>query len=151
MGKSILKENKMNFKYNDVKNCKWGDSDHKIILCDVDFDHLDEVYVPFSATANDKYEHTKEIFARAKAGNFGVVAEFAPPPPPTTEELANIERLQRDALLSEVDSIVGNPLRWASFSQAQQQAWSNYRQALLDVPQQAGFPNTINWPTKPTI
>jgi hypothetical protein len=29
------------------------------------------------------------------------------------------------------------------------EAWIAYRQALRDVPQQAGFPSTINWPVKP--
>ena len=28
-------------------------------------------------------------------------------------------------------------------------AMAAYRQALRDVPQQAGFPSTITWPTKP--
>jgi len=27
--------------------------------------------------------------------------------------------------------------------------WTAYRQALRDVPQQGGFPNSINWPTAP--
>ena len=27
--------------------------------------------------------------------------------------------------------------------------WATYRQALRDVPQQAGFPETIQWPTQP--
>lgn len=27
--------------------------------------------------------------------------------------------------------------------------WATYRQALRDVPAQAGFPNTITWPTEP--
>ena len=27
--------------------------------------------------------------------------------------------------------------------------WATYRQALRDVPSQAGFPNTIVWPTEP--
>jgi hypothetical protein len=138
-------------KINNVKNCKWGNVEHTIILCDVDFDHLDEIYVPFSADLNDKYEHTKEIFNKAVAGEYGTIAAYEPPPPLTTEELASQARLQRDGLLSEVDNIVGNPLRWASFSAEQQTTWANYRQALLDVPQQAGFPNTINWPTKPTL
>jgi hypothetical protein len=31
----------------------------------------------------------------------------------------------------------------------QQQQLQTYRQALLDVPQQAGFPDTIEWPEKP--
>jgi len=28
-------------------------------------------------------------------------------------------------------------------------AWATYRQALRDLPQQAGFPVTIDWPVKP--
>jgi len=28
-------------------------------------------------------------------------------------------------------------------------AMTTYRQALRDVPAQAGFPNTVTWPTKP--
>jgi len=28
-------------------------------------------------------------------------------------------------------------------------AWATYRQALRDVPAQAGFPWTVNWPTQP--
>jgi len=28
-------------------------------------------------------------------------------------------------------------------------AWGTYRQALRDVPSQAGFPDTIDWPTSP--
>ena len=31
-----------------------------------------------------------------------------------------------------------------------QQAWGESRQALRDVPQQAGFPTEITWPVKPT-
>jgi hypothetical protein len=31
-----------------------------------------------------------------------------------------------------------------------QQAWATYRQQLRDIPAQAGFPGTINWPTAPT-
>jgi len=27
--------------------------------------------------------------------------------------------------------------------------WATYRQALRDVPAQAGFPNEINWPAEP--
>lgn len=58
-------------------------------------------------------------------------------------------RLERDRLLSDVDAIVSNPLRWAALDAATQAEWSTYRQALLDVPQQSGFPNTVTWPTEP--
>lgn len=34
-------------------------------------------------------------------------------------------------------------------STADKTAWATYRQALRDVPTQAGFPWTINWPVQP--
>jgi len=68
----------------------------------------------------------------------------------STEQKASDARFLRNELLvSEVDPIVTNPLRWAELSSAVQQQWTDYRTALLDVPQQSGFPNQVNWPTKP--
>jgi len=134
--------------YTNVKNPIWANAEHTVINCEVDFDDLKEAFVPFSANLNDSYAHTKQIFNECVEGKWGSIAEFVPYVP-TTEELAAQVRSQRDALLQELDSIVGNPLRWASFSTEQQTTWANYRQALLDVPQQAGFPNTITWHTKP--
>ena len=57
-------------------------------------------------------------------------------------------RQQRNNLLSTVDRI--NPVWYASLTQDQQQELVAYRQQLLDVPQQAGFPTDIVWPAKPT-
>lgn len=136
---------KLNLKY--ANNPKWVNQDHTSIDLTVRFEEINED-LPFTATPYDVEEHGRDIFERAKNGEFGVVAEWTPP---TTEELAQQARWKRNDLLSEVDTIVGNPLRWASFSQTQQTAWADYRQALLDVPQQPSFPNTINWPTKPTL
>ena len=42
-----------------------------------------------------------------------------------------------------------NPMRWETFTEVQKQAWRDYRQALLDVPQQDGFPETVEWPVPP--
>ena len=136
---------KLNLKY--ANNPKWVDQAQTIINLVVRFEEIDED-LPFTASPNDPEEHGRDVFERAKNGEFGVIAEWTPP---TTEQLATNARTKRDQLLLEVDAIVGNPLRWASFSQAQQTAWADYRQALLDVPQQPSFPNTINWPTKPTL
>jgi hypothetical protein len=67
-----------------------------------------------------------------------------------TEALSLEVRGMRDfKLRDEVDPIVTNPLRWADLTTAKQNEWTQYRTDLLNVPQQAGFPNTINWPTKP--
>lgn len=68
-----------------------------------------------------------------------------------TEELENTTRFERDNLLKDVDAVTSNPLRWAELTSDKQAEWSTYRQALLDVPQQAGFPNTITWPEEPTV
>jgi len=73
--------------------------------------------------------------------------------PPTQDELdaalAAEIRADRNGRLTEVDAIAGNALRWAALSAATQAAWATYRQALLDVPQQAGFPHTVTWPVAP--
>jgi len=63
---------------------------------------------------------------------------------------AAMVRVQRDSkLTNEVDPVVSNPLRWADLSAQEQADVSAYRLALLDVPQQQGFPHTISWPTPP--
>lgn len=51
-------------------------------------------------------------------------------------------REKRDALLAESDWM-------ASQDRTMSQAEKDYRQALRDVPAQAGFPTSITWPTKP--
>jgi hypothetical protein len=137
-------------KYTQVKNPIWANAEHTVINCEVDFYDLKEEFVQFSAVASGDYEHSHQIFAECMAGKYGEIAEFKPYIP-TTEELAQQVRGQRNALLQELDSIVGNPLRWASFSTEQQTELANYRQALLDVPQQTDFPDTVDFPVKPTI
>ena len=77
--------------------------------------------------------------------------------PLTEEEIAHgalesikVEREIRDRILvEEVDPIVSNALRWNDMTDAKRTEWTNYRQALLDVPAQAGYPDNITWPTKP--
>tara|TARA_S200002703_G_scaffold150793_1_gene149485 strand:- start:236 stop:643 length:408 start_codon:yes stop_codon:yes gene_type:complete len=65
-------------------------------------------------------------------------------------ERSDFVRVQRDNLLRlEVDPIAGNALRWNSLTDAQRTAWTQYRTDLLSVPQQAGFPHNLTWPTKP--
>lgn len=57
-------------------------------------------------------------------------------------------RNERDfRLRNDVDSL--NPIRWGMLSEEQKTAWGTYRQDLLDIPQQTGFPWKITWPTKP--
>ena len=61
--------------------------------------------------------------------------------------VADQTRLVRNQLLDAVDRI--NPVWYASLDQDQQTQLQQYRQALLDVPQQASFPTAVSWPAKP--
>ena len=58
---------------------------------------------------------------------------------------ARAVRGERDKLLAETD--------WRdlpSYPGTNQDGWRTYRQELRDLPSQAGFPNNITWPVKPT-
>jgi len=67
------------------------------------------------------------------------------------EEVANGIRDERnEELRSTVDVIAGNVLRWNCLTTEEQALWTTYRLELLDVPQQAGFPNSVTWPTEPS-
>jgi len=65
---------------------------------------------------------------------------------PTDEELAAAARATRDGLLSASDWTVTRALETG---EPLSPAWTDYRQALRDVPAQAGFPGTIDWPVQP--
>ena len=68
------------------------------------------------------------------------------------EENRKAVRDERDRRLRACDKI--SPMRWNAMSEAQRRAWTEYRQALLDVPQRAGFPwdgdlDKVAWPKQP--
>ena len=58
-------------------------------------------------------------------------------------ETADSSRSRRTTLLEETDWAGGSDLTMSD-------DMKTYRQALRDVPTQAGFPHTITWPTKPS-
>tara|TARA_R110000796_G_scaffold367_1_gene1238 strand:+ start:907 stop:1239 length:333 start_codon:yes stop_codon:yes gene_type:complete len=68
---------------------------------------------------------------------------FTPPVDTTTdEERARNLRRQRDVKLSATD--------WTASTDVTMTAeMTTYRQALRDIPSQAGFPKTITWPEAP--
>ena len=117
---------------------------------DCEIEHPDFGWIPYTLDPadTDMTVNNDDLLAAMNAA--GDVAAYVPP---TQEELdATLSeelRRERDGLLAEVDAIAGNALRWATLSAEQQAAWAEYRQALLDVPQQAGFPNDVVWPVKP--
>ena len=118
---------------------------------DCEIEHPDYGWIPYSLDPADKDTtiNNDELLSLMLANSD--VAAYVPP---TQEELdaeaAAAVRAERDMkLATEVDPIAGNALRWASLTAEQQQAWADYRQALLDIPKQSGFPTDVVWPVKP--
>lgn len=72
--------------------------------------------------------------------------EVVPVQEPTNEELARNIRAIRDAKLSETDYLVvpDYPISEENLTEVKL-----YRQALRDVPEQAGFPKDVIWPEVP--
>jgi len=113
---------------------------------DVEINHPQYGWIPYSIHPDDTDMTIDNTALLSLIG-----ADFAPFSQADADaRVAVAVRVQRDAKLSsEVDPIVTNPLRWADLTAEKQNEWTQYRTDLLNVPQQAGFPNTINWPTKP--
>ena len=62
---------------------------------------------------------------------------------PSADVLAAAARAKRNRLLTASD--------WTQIADApvDKTAWTTYRQALRDIPQQENFPKSILWPSKP--
>lgn len=116
---------------------------------DCEINHTKYGWIPFTCHPEDKGAEfdTAALFEKMKPFAASYVG-------PTQEEIkAQLEfevRRDRDRKLArEVDPIAGNALRWSALTDKQRQAWADYRQLLLDVPQQSGFPENVIWPSKP--
>ena len=136
----------MSITITEVRNAASLQSDNARM--DVEINHPQHGWIPYTVDPADTDNTIDNDAVMALIGT-----DFAAYVAPTAEELAATAaaqvRSQRDQLLLEVDAFVGNPLRWAALSSDKQAEWATYRTALLDVPQQAGFPDTITWPTAP--
>jgi hypothetical protein len=62
-------------------------------------------------------------------------------------QIAEATRVERDKRLTEADALVERAIDQGD-AQAERAA-RDYRQALRDVPQQPGFPDTVDWPLLP--
>lgn len=66
----------------------------------------------------------------------------------TDEDRAKAAREKRDELLTETDYLLMPDYPISSEALV---ALKTYRQSLRDVPEQSGFPKTIEWPSKPEV
>ena len=131
-----------------VRNAKSLNSDNT--LFDVEIKHPQYDWIPYTLNPDDTdMTVDNSVLLELIGSNYAVYV--APTQEELDESLSLSLRYERNEILSqEVDPIVTNPLRWADLTDAKQAEWTQYRTDLLNLTDQAGFPNTVTWPTKPT-
>lgn len=130
----------MNFR--NPKYCRDG------IRINCEIEHPEHGWIPFTCDPEDKGAafDTAELHERmVRSGDVARMTQAE-----IDAETAAEVRFHRNQLLAfTVDPLATNQLRWAAMSEEQQQALASYRQALLDLPDQPGFPHDIEWPLPP--
>ena len=137
----------MSITITEVRNAASKNEENTVI--DVEINHPAHGWIPYLLTDYDTDTTINNDEVMALIGT-----DFTAYVAPTQTELdaaaATQVRAERDNLLvTVVDPIVSNNLRWADMTAEKQAEWSAYRTALLDITDQAGFPTDITWPTKP--
>jgi len=130
----------------EVRNAVSLQSDN--LRMDVEINHPQHGWIPYTVDPADTDMTINNDDVMALIGT-DFAAYVAPTQAELDAELAAEVRADRDGRLTEVDAIAGNALRWTALDAETQALWATYRQALLNVPQQSGFPNTVTWPTEP--
>lgn len=118
---------------------------------DCEINHPIHGWMPFTCNPQDAGAEFDVADLHSRMNTDAETLAYTPPTQAELDATAALEiRAQRDNILATVvDPLVSNPLRWSDLTADQQQAWADYRRALLDVPQQAGFPQNVSWPVKP--
>jgi hypothetical protein len=118
-------------------------------MFDVEINHPEHSWIPYTLDPDDTDDTVDNSVLLTLIGS-DFDAYVAPTQAELDAELAASLRAQRDQkLVEEVDPLVTNPLRWGELTDAKQAEWTQYRTDLLNLPDQAGFPNTVTWPTQP--
>lgn len=106
-------------------------------------------WIPFTVSKNDNEDFGRELHLAISNGDFGEYKPYVFDKEKELLELANEMREERDSLLWKLDSYIASPLRWESFDTSHKGELSTYRESLLSIPDQEGFPDKIVWPKCP--
>lgn len=115
---------------------------------DMEIEHEVYGWIPFTASDEDVDQLGKDLYAQAVEGKFGEVGAVTPY---TKDELASQVREKRNELLQEVDTVTLAPLRWASYTEQEQNDFALYQKLLKDIPNQPSFPTEVIFPKKPKV
>lgn len=117
----------------------WGDAEHSFIDMIVDG-------IPFTASKADPQENGRWLFAMARDGEFGPIAEYVPPTP---EEVATLEypKIRQ----SELAHAIAQYQHWEMMGIPEQaNAWRDYYQAIYALEQAPEWPKSVQWPPRPS-
>lgn len=64
-----------------------------------------------------------------------------------TKDWKRLRKHRSDLLRYNADTL--NPMQWEEMTETKRQEWRDYRQSLLDLPQNTQNPNSPVWPEKP--
>ena len=134
----------------EYRNAQYIDDTHTKVDCEIEHPEFD--WIPYTLDPADTDMTIDNNTLLAAMSSAGDVASYVPPTQAELDEAAaQAIRAERNRkLATEVDPIAGNALRWATLDADTQAAWAAYRQALLDVPERAGFPYNVSWPVRPS-
>ena len=119
------------------------------LLMNVEINHPQHGWIPYTINPQDTDMHINNNDLLSLIGD-NFAPYVAPSQAELDEEAARNVRGERDFRLEfEVDRIAGNTLRWNALTDGQRAAWTQYRTDLLNIPNQAGFPHDVTWPTTP--
>lgn len=120
-------------------------------IVDCEIEHPTYGWMPYACNPDDGDQTIDNDYLFAQFAARGDVAAYVAP---TEQELydiaaAGVRQSRNYRLVSEVDPLAGNSLRWAELTSEKQEDVIAYRRALLDITEQGGFPHNVNWPDKP--
>jgi hypothetical protein len=61
-----------------VKDLKWVNTEHTVFECVVKYAEFNEEH-PTGINGADPYAHIQEIWTKANAGEYGIIAKYEPP------------------------------------------------------------------------
>ena len=64
----------MTFTITEARNPQWVDSNHNKIDLEVNFAELEEEWLPYTAAPDDICEHSRTLYSKAVAGDYGEVS-----------------------------------------------------------------------------
>jgi hypothetical protein len=133
-----------------IKTYYWSNSARGFFVKEVHGDNRPPDCVEITFAEHEEYMMKQSIgFEITPSPGTGKPILVDRRPSPTEAESHNV-RIKRNLLLHKyVDSV--NQVRWNLLTTEQQAFLTTYRQQLLEVPQQPGFPFDVIWPEEPTF